>query len=155
MLSICLKREIIFFELYSIFNPVEQIHLMYKKIKKHKEFEFYNNCINGMKSILEKYSKPQDLALCHNDITAGNIIIKEGKIYLIDFEFSGMNDIYYDLAGFCCMLNDEKREIFLNNYFKDEKCDKEKLNDYIKINFLWNASWNLIKYLENGDINHL
>lgn len=138
-----------------IFNPVEEIYSMYKRINKQKKFEFYNNCVATMKRILEKYRAPSDLSLCHNDITAGNILITEEKIFLIDFEFSAMNDIYYDIAGFCCMLSDEKKEFFINNYFEDKECDKEKLNDYIKINFIWNASWNLIKYLENGNIKHL
>jgi thiamine kinase-like enzyme len=138
-----------------IFNPVEQIYLMYKKIRKQQEFEFYNSCIKEMESLLKKYSVPENLGLCHNDITAGNIMIQEGKVYLIDFEFSGMNDIYYDLAGLCCMLDDEQRKNVLTDYFEDEQCDQNKLNDYIKINFLWNASWNIMKYLSNGDSNHL
>lgn len=137
------------------FNPVEQIYSMYEIIKKQKEFKFYNNCVVAMKKILEKYKEPSDLSLCHNDITAGNIIITKEKVFLIDFEFSAMNDIYYDIAGFCCMLSDEKKEFFINNYFENKKYDKAKLNDYMKINFVWNASWNLIKYLENDSIKHL
>ena len=39
------------------------------------------------------------LVPCHNDPWPGNLIDADGRIYLIDWEYSGMNDPVWDLAG--------------------------------------------------------
>jgi thiamine kinase-like enzyme len=42
-----------------------------------------------------------ELVLCHNDIQRSNIVLgKNGKIYLIDFEYACNNSIYYEIASF-------------------------------------------------------
>ena len=43
-------------------------------------------------------SSPIPLVLCHNDPWPNNFIDAEERIYLIDWEFSGMNDPLWDLA---------------------------------------------------------
>jgi thiamine kinase-like enzyme len=35
---------------------------------------------------------------CHNDPWPGNLLDAEGRVYLIDWEYSGMNDPVWDLA---------------------------------------------------------
>lgn len=47
-----------------------------------------------------KYFINNELVFCHNDLQTINIINSFGKIYLIDFEYAGLNDIYYDFATF-------------------------------------------------------
>jgi thiamine kinase-like enzyme len=42
---------------------------------------------------------PAPLVPCHNDPWPGNLLDAEGRIYLIDWEYSGMNDPAWDLAG--------------------------------------------------------
>ncbi len=39
------------------------------------------------------------LVPCHNDPWPGNLLDADGRIYLIDWEYSGMNDPVWDLAG--------------------------------------------------------
>ena len=43
-------------------------------------------------------ASPATLAPCHNDPWPGNLIDAGGRIYLIDWEYSGMNDPVWDLA---------------------------------------------------------
>ncbi len=41
---------------------------------------------------------PAPLVPCHNDPWPGNLLDADGRIYLIDWEYSGMNDPMWDLA---------------------------------------------------------
>jgi thiamine kinase-like enzyme len=43
-------------------------------------------------------ASPAPLVPCHNDPWPGNLIDADGRIYLIDWEYSGMNDPMWDLA---------------------------------------------------------
>jgi len=42
---------------------------------------------------------PAPLMPCHNDPWPGNLLDADGRIYLIDWEYSGMNDPMWDLAN--------------------------------------------------------
>ena len=44
-------------------------------------------------------ASPAALVPCHNDPWPGNLLDADGRIYLIDWEYSGMNDPMWDLAG--------------------------------------------------------
>lgn len=48
----------------------------------------------------QKCFKNNPQVFCHNDIQNINAIYNNEEVYLIDFEFAGMNDIYYDFATF-------------------------------------------------------
>jgi thiamine kinase-like enzyme len=43
-------------------------------------------------------ASPAPLVPCHNDPWPGNLLDADGRIYLIDWEYSGMNDPVWDLA---------------------------------------------------------
>ena len=44
-------------------------------------------------------ASPAPLVPCHNDPWPGNLLDAGGRVYLIDWEYSGMNDAMWDLAG--------------------------------------------------------
>ena len=43
-------------------------------------------------------TSPAPLVPCHNDPWPGNLLDADGRIYLLDWEYSGMNDPMWDLA---------------------------------------------------------
>jgi thiamine kinase-like enzyme len=43
-------------------------------------------------------TSPAPLAPCHNDPWPGNLLDADGRIYIIDWEYSGMNDPMWDLG---------------------------------------------------------
>jgi thiamine kinase-like enzyme len=43
-------------------------------------------------------ASPASLVPCHNDPWPGNLLDADGRVYLIDWEYSGMNDPVWDLA---------------------------------------------------------
>jgi len=61
---------------------------------------------------------PKEHTLCHNDLNPQNIFFGD-EVKLIDWEYAGVNDRYFDLASVCIEfdLNQEEEEYFLRSYF--------------------------------------
>ncbi len=58
---------------------------------------------------------------CHNDLLPANVLFGEGRVWLLDFEYAGMNDRFFDLANLSvnCGLDTEADERLLEAYFGD------------------------------------
>jgi thiamine kinase-like enzyme len=56
---------------------------------------------------------------CHNDLLNGNFIDDGTRIRILDWEYAGMGDIFFDLGNFAAQheFNDEQDEILLKTYF--------------------------------------
>ncbi len=56
---------------------------------------------------------------CHNDLLASNFIDDGRTIWILDWEYAGMGDIFFDLGNFAVnqSLNDEQCELLLHYYF--------------------------------------
>lgn len=73
-----------------------------------------------------------EAVLCHNDLNPQNILFAK-TIKLIDWEYAGVNDRYFDLASVCVEfdLNKEDEVHFLKSYFTMEyEINYEKLKAY-------------------------
>lgn len=94
---------------------------------------------------------------CHNDLVAENFIKdKDGKIYLIDWEYAGFNDPMWDLASHLleCDFKAVEEELFLQYYFqgKPDVVLKEKIAIYkICQDILWSA-WTILKEARGEDL---
>ncbi len=55
---------------------------------------------------------------CHNDLLNGNFL-DDGRIRILDWEYAGMGDIYFDLANFSChhRFDDDQAHFLLECYF--------------------------------------
>ncbi len=42
---------------------------------------------------------PMDLVPCHNDLLSANVLFGEDRVWLLDYEYAGMNDPFFDLAN--------------------------------------------------------
>ncbi|CAB4879528.1 unannotated protein [freshwater metagenome] len=56
---------------------------------------------------------------CHNDLLPGNVLFSEDRVWLLDYEYAGMNDVFFDLANLSvnCGLTTEADEYLLRRYF--------------------------------------
>ncbi len=62
---------------------------------------------------------PQRLVACHNDLLSENFILdRTGKMWVIDWEYGGMCDPYFDLGDFCVEhpLTDEEERFVITRY---------------------------------------
>ncbi|MGL4897337.1 MAG: phosphotransferase family protein, partial [Cetobacterium sp.] len=106
---------------------------------------------------LEKILKKNRMIIvaCHNDTVPENFIKNDkNEIFLIDWEYSGMNDPMWDLAAHFLesSFSPKEENIFLENYFKKniKKEDILRIECYkVLQDFLWSI-WTVLKE-ENGD----
>lgn len=91
------------------------------------------------------------LVPCHNDTVPENFLLSEtGDYYLIDWEYSGLNDLNFDLAAFIVETRLTRAEIneLLHNYFgKNIPEDAiQKIKSYILIQDLLWTTWAIIRH---------
>lgn len=66
------------------------------------------------------FTKTADaLVPCHNDLLPTNVLFATDRTWLIDFEYAGMNNAYFDLGNLSvnCSLDDAGDETLLLSYF--------------------------------------
>ena len=134
------------------FNPFNEI---YDNIEFLKSVNFVFNhdinlLVNKLKELEIKLNKKIHYGLCHNDLNTSNILYFNKSVYLIDFEFSGMGDIFFDLSTLSWFLKDEMQDELIKIYFGYfDKELKQKLKDYLYVVKLWNATWSYKKSIDN------
>lgn len=80
---------------------------------------------------------------CHNDPLCENWILGDGKMYLIDWEYAGMNDPLWDLAdvsieaGYSREQEQELLQSYLNTPVLDNTEWKHFLANKIYVDYLW------------------
>jgi len=90
--------------------------------------------------IINKY--PKEHVPCHNDLNSQNIFFSD-EIKLIDLEYAGVNDKYFDLACVCVEfeLDEKEEDVLLKNYFNNENIQNDKLEAYKTIYKALCAQW--------------
>jgi thiamine kinase-like enzyme/choline kinase/predicted transcriptional regulator len=138
---------------------------VFEKIKHYEELAIHSNAIffEDYFQIKEEVSKLQNfyeklnitLSPCHNDPVPENFVKSgEDKIYLIDWEYSGMNDPIWDIAAFSleCEFSPVEEELLLRLYLDDHistDIRQRLLLNKIFQDFLWSI-WTIYKEA-NGD----
>jgi len=92
-------------------------------------------------------------ALCHNDLFGGNILDAD-PIRIIDWEFVGMGDIFFDLATLAIACDefdprpDERSEIIVDAYFGEvTDAHRQRIRDMIFVVQMHNVAWGLTHHL--------
>ncbi|WGI36700.1 phosphotransferase [Mesomycoplasma lagogenitalium] len=139
--KINLNQEII----TKIFQEIENFSLL--PLTKIKKFDWKTKEINDLKyrKLVRKYKNDQ-LFVSHGDLRKKNILFtNKNEIYLIDFEWTRLNNKYFDLVCLNLYLKISKKLII--DYFK---LDKQKFNDFAYMIKKFNNHW--IKKHYNGKI---
>ncbi|WP_028306702.1 choline/ethanolamine kinase family protein [Desulfitibacter alkalitolerans] len=119
--------------------------------KDFKEFfEGFDKVREKFEAIKEAFEKnPPKLAPCHNDPLPENYILNGEKMYLIDWEYSGMCDPSFDLAALIIEnnLTPELEKVFLEEYFGGELTMKQ-YGQVVINKFLCDALWSIWALLQ-------
>jgi thiamine kinase-like enzyme len=92
--------------------------------------------------------EPLTLRPCHNDLLNGNFIDDGTHIRILDWEYAGMGDIFFDLGNFAIQheFNDEQDEILLKAYFSQPTDSQRAHQKLMKImSDLREAMWSQVQ----------
>jgi thiamine kinase-like enzyme len=126
-------------KLSRLFDPLEETRKLYKILKgvgpEYTEFD-----ILGTLDILGKISaisriRPSSYLPCHNDLLADNFIMVENQnryrepVYLIDWEYAGMNTPYYEISDMFqeIIVPKQIEDKILRAYWEDSNMDEHFL----------------------------
>ena len=141
---------------FNIYEKIEKYENLSKKIDGlfYEDYYQVKDKIYYLKNIMNELEI--SYTPCHNDTIAENFIkSSEDKMYLIDWEYAGMNDPMWDIAAHSLENNftEDEEELFLKIYFKgnvEEKYKKRILINKIYQDFLWSI-WTNIKEAKGDD----
>lgn len=141
------------------FDPVEKLDKETARLKAAGYCHFYpgwNETELFCQKIIESYQLlAPPLCPCHNDTLAGNFMGGEESLMLIDWEYSGSNDPYYDLACFS-MENglSEQEDRRMLHIYENTSPSQESVKRFLYMKiitaFYWTV-WSLIQIVNGKD----
>ena len=140
-------------EVDHVFDPFAEIE-HYEQLRgdspsKYADYAETKKNVQSLKPIIE--SLPKEWVLSHCDSVPGNFLLAEDEVYLIDWEYAGMQDPHLDLAMFSlsAMYSREEVDALLDTYFVEgyDEATKYKIYCYIAIGGLLWSNWSEYKEL--------
>jgi thiamine kinase-like enzyme len=111
---------------FSVFRTVEDYATIAHRYKVEfpENFDWLIERMHEAEAALK--TNPEPLRPCHNDLLNANFLIDDKQIYVLDWDYAGMGDLYFDLANFSDHheLSDEQDRWLLECYF-GEVSDKQ------------------------------
>lgn len=129
------------FEVFDMAAGYEKI-IEAKNVPMYDDYPAVKDTVMKIKSEVDRLCKIKKVP-CHNDPLCENWVISgEGKMYLIDWEYAGMNDGMWDLADLSieASYSREHDEELLHSYFGRRPDDldwKRFLANKIYVDYLW------------------
>ena len=121
------------YELHQLAVVLGKLHTIHRRLKKFNLKKAYlgkERKIRQALSLIQRLSK--EYVVCHQDLNPKNVFFSR-HARVIDWEYAGINDRYFDLASVCVefMLTPQEERFFLNRYFRyRKKADYKKLEAY-------------------------
>lgn len=146
----------------SSFDPIAKVK-EYVAILEENGYDkrYFDEGWDRMAETLEKIAaayakKAAPVAPCHCDTLAENFMLQEdGTMRVIDWEYSGMTDPYYDCACVCVEnpLDDECEKVYFGAYCGGEPTEEQKarllINKFL-VTTHW-STWSLVQIVNGKD----
>lgn len=112
-----------------------------------KEIDFYESLWEGQPSMFEDYAQtkanvlelkkfidsiPKERILSHIDSNSDNLLIVDGDMFMIDWEYAGMQDPDLDIAMFAiyALYDREQTDFLIDSYFVDGCTEETRMKIY-------------------------
>lgn len=136
-------------------SELEKYERVTRSLKGVLPFE-YADLKDRLKSFCDINIKSRILLPCHNDTVPENFLVdKAGLYYLIDWEYSGMNDPPWDIAAYIIesKLSPEAIHTLIDSYYSDGVTpdDLMRIKCYMMVQDLLWSTWALIRHYGGED----
>lgn len=142
------------FEVFEMADGYEKI-IRDNKVKLYNDYDQVRQTVRDIKSAVDNGAEAQRVP-CHNDCLIGNWVLDEdGKLYLIDWEYSGMNEAMWDLSCLSIEIGyGEVEDNKLLEYYYGRSATVEEKKKFVAakmyVDFLWTL-WGLTRVPYDGD----
>ncbi len=123
-------------------------------VRFYDDYDEVKQTVMRIKEAVDKKCEPHRVP-CHNDSLMGNWVLDgEGRLYLIDWEYSGMNEAMWDLSCLSIEANyssDNDRDLLKEYYGKSPSVDEKKrfVAAKLYVDYLWTL-WGLTRVPFDG-----
>jgi thiamine kinase-like enzyme len=97
---------------------------------------------------IEEHRRDYELCPCHNDLLSANFIDDGSRLRIVDWEYAGMGDPFFDLGNFAANhdLNDDAERALLEAYSGDEGEEAQAaLHDMRFMSDFREAMWGVVQ----------
>ena len=139
-LHTCNENTGVFFDVFDMATSYERI-ILSNHVALYDDYDSVKSQVLEIRQELENNSI--ELVPCHNDPLCENWVLdSEGRLYLIDWEYAGMNDGMWDLADVSieAALSAQQEDILLTTYFGRTATDEERKRFHankLYLDYLW------------------
>ena len=150
----CGKDTGVRFEVFEMADAYEKI-IINNNVKLYDDYDAVRRDVFDIKASVDANGEAPRVP-CHNDSLIGNWVLdKNGKLYLIDWEYSGMNEAMWDLSCFSIELGyspEHDNKLLFYYYGKVPTVEQKKRFAAAKlyVDFLWTL-WGLTRVPYDGD----
>jgi thiamine kinase-like enzyme len=139
------------------FNMFSRISSYQNILKRFYLPQKLNRYVNNIKSLEDKLYLPKHkLVPCHNDLLPGNIINKNNKIFIIDFDYSGNNDPCFELGNLSVEMQYDSNQINKLIKFYYGNINQRIVSRVNLQGIVSDIGWSLWSYIqaENSNLNY-
>ena len=120
----------------------------------YPDYEQVADCVSSIKDRTDRFAAPN--APCHNDSLCENWVRSPERLYLVDWEYAGMNDPLWDLADVSieASYTGDMDELLLSTYFEGPISDEARFRfaaNKVLLDFLWSL-WGKTRVPYDGDV---
>ena len=141
------------FEVFEMADSYEKI-IRANNVAFHEDYAEVKQTVMDLKNAMDAEAVAPRVP-CHNDSLVDNWVLDEhGKLYLIDWEYSGMNEAMWDLSCLSieCGYTEAQDDILLNAYYERAATISEKKRFIVAklyVDYLWTL-WGLTRVPYDG-----
>ncbi len=142
------------FEVFEMAADYERIIKEYN-VNLYDDYEAVKQKVMEIKTVIDRNGEIQRVP-CHNDSLIGNWVLdSENRMYLIDWEYSGMNEAMWDLSCLSieCEYTEENDRELLEAYYGRKATEEEKryfIAAKMYVDYLWTL-WGLTRVPYDGE----
>jgi thiamine kinase-like enzyme len=132
------------------FSGFETVRRYYAQARRRK-IAFPRSIIQALRilaRIEDELGVPEHSCHCHNDLLSSNLIDDGHKIWILDWEYAGTGDLFFDLGNLAAnsLFNQEQEKLFLQYYFGNARpADLRRLRLMRLVSDMREAMWGFLQ----------